>query len=99
VPIGYNPVTDTLAGTMLWTSTSLTDLGFSDNNSNAGSFAAFGTVLAGFATTVNWSTTNTTAIPEPGTYALLGGLAALGFAAVRRRAKRAEGRGKLKLES
>jgi hypothetical protein len=83
VPTGYDRVNGTLAGSMTWTSLSLMGLGFASNNSDSGSFAALGT-------TVNWSATNT-AIPEPGTYALLGGLAALGFAAFRRRAKRAEG--------
>jgi len=80
VPSGFDVVNGTLAGTMLWTSTSLTDLGFSTNNSNSGSFAALGT-------TVNWTTTNS-AIPEPGTYAALCGLAALALVAVRRRTRR-----------
>jgi hypothetical protein len=81
VPTGFDRATGTLAGTMLWTSTSLMDLGFGSNNSTSGSFAALGT-------TVNWTTTNT-AIPEPGTYAALFGLAALALVAVRRRTRRA----------
>ncbi len=81
VPIGYDRVNSTLAGTMIWSSISLMDLGFTTNNTTSGSFAALGT-------TVNWSATNS-AIPEPGTYAALFGLAALCFGAVRRRAKRA----------
>ncbi len=78
VPAGFNPVTGTLAGTMNWTSVSLTDLGFISNATTSGSFAALGT-------TVNWSTTNS-AIPEPSTYGLiLTGLAALGPAMYLRR--------------
>lgn len=81
VPIGYDRVNGTLAGTMIWTSISLINLGFASDATTSGSFAAAGT-------TVNWSATNT-AIPEPSTYAALFGLVALCFVAVRRRAKRA----------
>ena len=81
VPTGFDRATGTLAGTMLWTSISLMDLGFASNATTSGSFAALGT-------TVNWSTTNT-AIPEPGTYAAILGFAALCLSVVRRRAKRA----------
>lgn len=81
VPTGFDTATGTLAGTMLWTSLSLMDLGFASNATTSGSFAAFGT-------TVNWSATNS-AIPEPGTYAAMLGLAGLGFALVWRRTRRA----------
>ena len=80
VPIGYDRVNGTLAGTMIWTSISLINLGFASDATTSGSFAALGT-------TVNWSTTNS-AIPEPGTYAALCGLAALALVAVRRRTGR-----------
>jgi len=79
VPTGFDRATGTLAGTMLWTSISLVDLGFASNATTSGSFAALGT-------TVNWSATNS-AIPEPSTYAGMLGLAALCFVAVRRRAR------------
>jgi hypothetical protein len=78
VPPGFDRVTGTLAGTMLWTSTSLIGLGFATNNTTSGTIAAFGT-------TVNWTATNT-AIPEPSTYAVLFGLAGLCLAAIRRQA-------------
>jgi hypothetical protein len=89
VPMGFNPATGTLAGTMLWTSTSLMALGFASNATTSGSFAAFGSIPLSipFATTVNWSATNT-AIPEPGTYAALLGLAALGVVGAWRRVSR-----------
>ncbi len=80
VPTGYDRVNGTLAGSMTWAGTSLMGLGFAADATISGSFPALGT-------TVYWSATNT-AIPEPGTYAALFGLAALGFSAVRRRTKR-----------
>lgn len=81
VPTGYDRANASLSGSMTWNNVSLMDLGFASNNAASGSFAALGT-------TVNWSTTNS-AIPEPGTYAALCGLVALGYVALRRRTGRA----------
>jgi hypothetical protein len=78
VPQGYNLATGTaLTGSMTWANTDLVTLGFASNSSASGSFNGMGA-------TVNWSTTNTSAIPEPSTYAAIFGACALGLVAYRR---------------
>lgn len=84
VPQGYNLTTgNALTGSMTWANTDLVALGFASNLSASGSFSAMGA-------TVNWSTNNTSAVPEPSTYAIICGVGALGVVTYRRhRLKRA----------
>lgn len=79
LPVGYDITSGAaLTGTITWNNTSLTDLGFSTNSADSGSFSA------PFSSTVNWSTT-ASAVPEVSSFAMIAGLLSLGFVASRRR--------------
>lgn len=80
-PENFDYVSGTIDGGMAWVSTTPMDMGFASNASASGSFTAIGQ-------TVTWSLTNTSAVPEPNTFAGLAGLAVMGFAVTRRRRNR-----------
>ncbi|GAB5561839.1 MAG: hypothetical protein SynsKO_34860 [Synoicihabitans sp.] len=81
-PVGYT-VGDTISGVMVITE-SLTELGFDPGEIvSGGSFDIGGT-------TITWTASTASAVPEPSSFAIIVGTLALGFASTRRRRHRAE---------